>query len=119
MLGPCLIATLAADDICTTMLRGGIWSSGSPCVLDTAIDASKFGGVLSVLGLSRETYFNYSQSGASTVVCEFTALSEVKAPLENAILSINAEVDVDGCDAYRFAPIGHVGSTLKNVTVTG
>ena len=43
----------------------------------------------------------------------------MKAPLKNAILMIDAEVNVDGCDAYRFAPIGHVSGALKNVTIAG
>lgn len=119
MIGTCLIAAFAAVEVCTTMLRGGIWSPQEPCVLESALNGSEFGGVVSVVGLSRQAYFHYRQSGAAIVECEFSVLSEVKAPLENAILSIDAEVNVEGCDAYRFAPIGHVSATLRNVTITG
>lgn len=53
MLTSYLIAVLTAVDACATMLRGGIWDAQGPCVLESEVDASQFGGVVSVVGLSR------------------------------------------------------------------
>ena len=113
------MAVLAAVDACTTMLRGGIWNSQEPCTLNFDLDAREFGGVISVTELSRSAYFRYRPSGAALVECEFSALYEAKGSLKNAILAVDAQVSVEGCDAYRFAPIGYVEAELSNVTITG